>query len=127
MGTRHFHLFTLAALTTLSLSLSAQSTGVTTADLRGSVRTAAGVPVAKATVRLTQDATNQTRVLASDASGNYAFRLLPPGSYTLLVEAAGYSSKRVKDLVLRLGSTMDFNVNLSGVEATATEIGRAHV
>ncbi|MBL0211368.1 MAG: TonB-dependent receptor [Holophagaceae bacterium] len=120
MGTRRFHLFSLAALTTLSLSLSAQSTGVTTADLRGSVRTAAGVPVAKATVRLTQDATNQTRVLATDASGNYAFRLLPPGSYTLLVEAAGYSSKRVKDLVLRLGSTMDFNVNLAGVEASAT-------
>ncbi len=120
MGTRRFHLFTLAALTTLSLSLSAQSTGVTTADLRGSVRTAAGAPVAKATVRLTQDSTNQTRVLATDASGNYAFRLLPPGSYTLLVEAAGYSSKRVKDLVLRLGSTMDFNVNLSGVEASAT-------
>ena len=120
MGTRRFHLFTLAALTTLSLSLSAQSTGVTTADLRGSVRTAAGAPVAKATVRLTQDATNQTRVLATDASGNYTFRLLPPGSYTLLVEAANYSSKRVKDLVLRVGSTMDFNVNLSGVEASAT-------
>jgi len=120
MGTRRFHVFTLAALTTLSLSLSAQSTGVTTADLRGQVRTAAGAPVAKATVRLTQDATNQTRVLATDASGNYAFRLLPPGSYTLLVEATGYSSKRVKDLVLRLGSTMDFNVNLAGVEASAT-------
>jgi hypothetical protein len=120
MGTRRFHLFTLTALTTLSLSLSAQSTGVTTADLRGSVRTAAGAPVAKATVRLTQDSTNQTRVLASDASGNYAFRLLPPGSYTLLVEATGYSSKRVKDLVLRIGSTMDFNVSLAGVEASAT-------
>ncbi|MDE3245355.1 MAG: TonB-dependent receptor [Acidobacteriota bacterium] len=120
MGTRRFHLFTLAALTTLSLSLSAQSTGVTTADLRGSVRTASGAPVAKATVRLTQDSTNQTRVLATDASGNYAFRLLPPGSYTLLVEATGYSSKRVKDLILRLGSTMDFNVNLTGVEASAT-------
>ncbi len=120
MGTRRFPFFTLAALTTLSLSLSAQSTGVTTADLRGSVRTAAGAPVAKATVRLTQDATNQTRVLATDASGNYAFRLLPPGSYTLLVEATGYSSKRVKDLVLRIGSTMDFNVNLAGVEASAT-------
>ncbi|MBL0312005.1 MAG: TonB-dependent receptor [Holophagaceae bacterium] len=120
MGTRRFHLFTLAALTSLSLSLSAQSTGVTTADLRGSVRTAAGGPVAKATVRLTQDSTNQTRVLATDASGNYAFRLLPPGSYTLLVEASGYSSKRVKDLVLRIGSTMDFNVSLTGVEASAT-------
>ncbi len=120
MGTRRFHLFSLAALTTLSLSLSAQSTGVTTADLRGSVRTTAGAPVAKATVRLTQDATNQTRVLATDASGNYAFRLLPPGSYTLSVEATGYSTKRVKDLVLRIGSTMDFNVSMTGVEASAT-------
>ncbi len=120
MSPRRFHLFTLAALTTLSVSLAAQSTGVTTSDLRGSVRTASGTPVPKATMRLTQDSTNQTRVLASDASGNYSFRLLPPGSYTLLVEAAGYSSKRVKDLVLRLGTTLDFNVNLTGVEATAT-------
>ncbi len=110
----------LAALTTLSMSLAAQSTGVTTADLRGQVRAAGGVPIPKAVVRLTQDATNQVRVLTSDANGNYAFRLLPPGSYTLSVEAPNFQAKRVRELVLRLANTTEFNVDLSPVEAQAT-------
>ncbi len=110
----------LAALTTLSMSLAAQSTGVTTADLRGQVRAAGGTPIPKAVVRLTQDATNQVRVLTSDAGGNYAFRLLPPGSYTLSVEAPNFQTKRVRELVLRLANTTEFNVDLSPVEAQAT-------
>lgn len=110
----------LAALTTLSMSLAAQSTGVTTADLRGNVRALGGAPIAKAVVRLTQDATNQVRVLTTDASGNYAFRLLPPGSYTLSVEAPNFQAKRVRELTLRLANTTEFNVDLSPIEAQAT-------
>lgn len=110
----------LAALTTLSMSLAAQSTGVTTADLRGQVRAPGGAPVPKAVVRLTQDATNQVRVLTTDAGGGYAFRLLPPGSYTLSVEAPSFQAKRIREIVLRIANTTELNVDLSPVEAQAT-------
>lgn len=110
----------LLALTTISLGLAAQSTGVTTADLKGQVRTASGASVSGATVRLTQDATNQTRSIQADASGAFAFRLLPPGSYTLVVEAKGMSTKKVSNLQLRLGQTTDLPLELSPVEAQAT-------
>jgi len=120
MAIRFSSTLSLAALTTLSMSLAAQSTGVTTADLRGQVRAPGGAPVSKAVVRLTQDSTNQVRVLTSDANGYYAFRLLPPGSYTLAVEAAGFQSKRIRELVLRIANTTEFNVDLSPIEAQAT-------
>jgi outer membrane receptor protein involved in Fe transport len=120
MAIRVFSSLSLAALTTLSMSLAAQSTGVTTADLRGQVRAPGGAPVPKAVVRLTQDATNQVRVLTTDAGGGYAFRLLPPGSYTLSVEAPSFQAKRIKDIVLRIANTTELNVDLSPVEAQAT-------
>ncbi len=110
----------LLALSSISLSLAAQSTGVTTSDLKGTVRLANGTVVPGASVRLTQDSTNQSRTIVSDGNGAFAFRLLPPGSYTLLVEAKGMSSKKISSLQLRLGQTTDLPVDLSPVEAQAT-------
>ncbi|HJW33598.1 MAG TPA: TonB-dependent receptor [Holophagaceae bacterium] len=110
----------LLALSSISLSLAAQSTGVTTSDLKGTVRLANGTVVPGASVRLTQDSTNQSRTISTDGNGAFAFRLLPPGSYTLLVEAKGMSSKKISSLQLRLGQTTDLPVDLSPVEAQAT-------
>ncbi len=110
----------LLALSSISLGLAAQSTGVTTSDLKGTVRLANGTVVAGASVRITQDSTNQSRTITTDGSGGYAFRLLPPGSYTLVVEAKGMSTKKISNLQLRLGQTTDLPIELSPVEAQAT-------
>ncbi|HJV22572.1 MAG TPA: carboxypeptidase-like regulatory domain-containing protein, partial [Holophagaceae bacterium] len=110
----------LLALTSISLSLAAQSTGVTTSDLKGTVRLANGTVVPGASVRLTQDSTNQSRTISTDGNGAFAFRLLPPGAYTLLVEAKGMSSKKISNLQLRLGQTTDLPIELNPVEAVAT-------
>jgi hypothetical protein len=110
----------LLALSSISLGLAAQSTGVTTSDLKGTVRLANGTVVAGASVRITQDSTNQSRTISTDGNGGFAFRLLPPGSYTLVVEAKGMSTKKISNLQLRLGQTTDLPIDLSPVEAQAT-------
>lgn len=117
---RLLSLLPLAACSAVSLTLAAQSTGVTTGDLKGLVRDAGGKAVAGAKVTLTDDATGLSRVLSTDGSGAYAFRLLTPGSYTLTVEAKDFATKRVTGIGVRLASTADINIDMQSLEATAT-------
>jgi hypothetical protein len=70
-------------------SLMAQS--LTSGDLTGTVTDPSGAVVTGATVMLRNDATGQTRTTTSNSNGNYRFSLLPPGTYTITVNAAGFS------------------------------------
>jgi hypothetical protein len=109
----------LLALSSVALSLAAQSTGVTTSDLKGVVKTTGGSTLAGALVSLTQDSTNLTFSIVADEKGAFAFRLLPPGSYTLVVEGKGMSTKKVSGIILRLGQTTNLPVEMTPVEAQA--------
>lgn len=60
------------------------------ASLRGTVTDATEKPVAGVTINLTRQGTNATRAVVSDSDGRYVIAQLPPGSYRLQVESAGY-------------------------------------
>ncbi len=109
----------LLALSAVALNLAAQSTGVTTSDLKGVVKSTGGPALPGALVSLTQDSTNLTFSITADEKGVFAFRLLPPGSYTLTVEGKGMSTKKVSGIVLRLGQTTNLPVEMTPVEAQA--------
>ncbi|HXC17600.1 MAG TPA: TonB-dependent receptor [Holophagaceae bacterium] len=117
---RLFSLLPLAACSAISMSLAAQSTGVTTGDLKGLVRDGGGKAVAQAKVSLSDDATGLTRSVLADGNGAFAFRLLTPGAYTLTVEAPGFSTKKISSVGVRLASTQAVNVDMQAVEASAT-------
>ena len=110
----------LAALSTFSLALVGQSSSITTSDLKGTVVGPNGQTLAKAMVRLTSESTNQTRSTLTDDNGNYSFRLVNPGSYSLSVEADGYSPRKFGNLSLRLASTLNFDVTLRKENLSAT-------
>ncbi|HJU84845.1 MAG TPA: TonB-dependent receptor [Holophagaceae bacterium] len=121
MSTRRLlSLLPLAACSALTLSLAAQSTGVTTGDLKGVVRSTDGKALTQAKVTLVQDSTNQTRAVNPDANGIFTFRLLAPGTYTMEVEAPGYATRRIRDVVVRLGATQAMAVDMAALEASAT-------
>jgi hypothetical protein len=61
-----------------------------TSGLRGTVVDAQGGKVPGATVTLTDAATGFTREIVTDATGDYVFVAIPPGTYTLRVEIAGF-------------------------------------
>ncbi|MBA3711502.1 MAG: TonB-dependent receptor [Pyrinomonadaceae bacterium] len=81
--------FSIALL--LSLFLVSSSTAQThRASIRGTISDATEKPVSGVTINLTRQGTNAIRAVQSDSDGRYVIAQLPPGSYRLQVESAGY-------------------------------------
>ncbi|MGA8042071.1 MAG: TonB-dependent receptor [Terracidiphilus sp.] len=83
-----------------------------TAGIQGVVQDPTGAGVANATIHLTNTATGVTRTGASDASGNYRFVSLAPGSYRLTVAAKGFAQS-VADITLLTEQNLNFPIALS--------------
>ncbi len=82
-------------------SLAAQTDS--TATVRGTVKTAAGAPIADALVLIEQDGATVSRARTLDA-GTFALPRLLPGSYTLVVKRLGFTSDR-QELTVGRGVT----------------------
>ena len=105
--------------------------------LRGVITDASGAALRGASVTLTDEATHQTRSVITDDIGAYAFNELRPSSYTLHVEAAGFSTTDrthipiatqdflTLDLSLAVGATSDV-VQVSA-EAALVDLSTASV
>src|SRR5690242_12589843 len=78
-------LFCAAAI--LPALLNAQSY---TASVRGVVTDASQAPLPSAKVTVTDADRNTSQTVTSDNAGRYIFTALPPGHYTLAVEATGF-------------------------------------
>src|SRR5207247_9814676 len=86
---RIFHItLLLSVLGILPAFPQAPSTG---AQLSGTILDPNGAVVPGATVTLRSDTTGVEQSTTTDASGQYAFLVVPEGQYTLPVEAAGFS------------------------------------
>ena len=77
------------------LALSILSSGIAfsqavSATLLGTVTDASGAVVASAKVTTTEDSTGVSRSGQTNDSGNYTFPNLPPGRYSVTVEASGF-------------------------------------
>ncbi|MFL6214735.1 MAG: carboxypeptidase regulatory-like domain-containing protein [Blastocatellia bacterium] len=98
---RSFKMFSRAAMTVLLTLLMLQSsvpaqTG--SSSIRGTVTDPQGQAVAGANLTLTQIETNSTRKQTTNEKGAYGFDLLPPGTYRLDVEAAGFKKSVISDI-----------------------------
>ena len=83
-----------------------------TANIVGKVQdqTGAVLPGAKILVRHT--ATNETREVVSDESGDYTVANLAPGSYQVIVEKEGFRKLEETGLVLQLDQTVRLELTL---------------
>ena len=106
---RAVSLFTVAGFLLLAALVSAQSP--TTGQITGVVKDATGAVVSAAKVTLTSAAGVQ-RETASDATGHYAFSLLPPGSYRVETEKAGFSTATVEGVVVRITEITTLDIPL---------------
>ncbi|MGB7621528.1 MAG: carboxypeptidase regulatory-like domain-containing protein [Terriglobia bacterium] len=116
-------MFLLTATLMLSaptLSLRAQA-AASSADLTGTVLDSSKAVIPGATVTATNTATQLMRSAVCNPSGEYRLSLLPPGSYDVKAEAAGFTTGVKKGIVLTVGQVAVVGFELS-VGAQATEV-----
>jgi len=99
---------TLAVLFGALLSLAQTST----TSLRGTVTDPKGAVVAGAVVTITNSATGFSRTVKTDGQGFYQFLEVPPASYALSIEAAGFGTLRVDSVRLLVSTPATLNQTL---------------
>jgi Carboxypeptidase regulatory-like domain/TonB-dependent Receptor Plug Domain len=96
----------------------------------GHIQDSSGAAAPGAKVTLTNVGTNVTNEFTTNASGDYAFVDMVPGTYTLLVEKQGFKSTGSAGLILEVDQTLrqDFTLQVGAVtevvqvEAAATMV-----
>src|SRR5438477_7285541 len=84
-----------------------------TATLQGMVTDSTGSTVPNARVSLVNEATNvKQQEKQTDSRGTYLFTLLPPGSYRMTVELAGFQTSVHSGLILQVQQQADIDVVL---------------
>jgi len=95
--------------------------GVTTADLTGSVFDQTRSVIVGARVLVQNNATNLQRTALSGRDGRFLVAALPPATYTVTVAAAGFAPHTLPEVSVALGSAGDLEVTLT-VEAFTTTV-----
>ena len=118
------------ALCLALLTTSAFAQTATTGTIEGTVTDTAGAVVPGATVRVASPNLIRAQTSTSDGQGRYRFANLPPGKYTVTVEAAsGFAKFEQTDAEVNLSktSTIDIRLQPQGtsavVEVTANAAG----
>ena len=84
------------------------------AALSGSVSDPSGARVPNATVTLTNPEKGITRAFKTNDEGNFSFALLPAGTYTLTVEAAGFKTFKQQAITLEVGQSASQAISSDG-------------
>ena len=85
---------------------------VNTVNLSGTVLDPQQLAVKDAKITLKNTATGAEREAVSDSNGHYEIIGIPPGAYSLTVEASGFARLRDESLKLELGTTPHYNPQL---------------
>lgn len=102
-------LCTMFVLFALPLTALAQRT---TGDLRGVVTDESGAVLPGVTVTIRGRAVPGAPTTVTNESGLYRFPNLPPGSYDVTVELAGFATQTQAGVVVQLGATADLSVQM---------------
>jgi Carboxypeptidase regulatory-like domain len=95
-----------AVILIVCLSQLTLAQGGATGAITGTVQDASGAVLAGAKVTITSDATGQAvRQLSSEASGLFTATLLPVGSYTVEISAAGFATTKFPNIIVRITET----------------------
>jgi hypothetical protein len=82
------------------------------ASLQGTVQDKSGAKIAGAKVTVTDQATGVIRDTTTGAEGFYRFGEMPPGSYTVDVDAPGFRHQTTKDVVVAAESPRGLDIAL---------------
>jgi hypothetical protein len=93
------------------------------ASIIGTVRDASAAPISGTPVIIRNQATNVTRKVATNATGDYSVPLLQPGQYEVKVEQSGFRSAVYSNVSLEVSQTVRVDVTLQvGDRAEKVEV-----
>src|SRR5438270_3231296 len=108
MRSRSWHVAAVfVSLLTLGTMVLAQSA---TTSVRGTVTDSNGAVVSGATVTLNNEATGFTRTTKTDDQGIYQMLEVPPATYVITANAAGFSTTKRDNVVLQVSSPATLNL-----------------
>ena len=95
----------------------------TTGGLQGTIKDPTGAVVPGAHVTVTAPTLVGSKDSTTDAGGYFRFANLPPGTYTIIVKAAGFETLKKSNIALEVGHlpTMAFSLNVGAVN-TVVEV-----
>ena len=109
---RCVHVRALWCFVVLSLGVSSALAQISSTSLQGTVTDPSGSAIAGATVFLSNPESRTERNTVTDATGEYRFLSLPPGTYTWSVTAHGFAGNKQTDLQLLVNTPATANVQL---------------
>ncbi len=113
------HLRQMCAFGALLIILCASARAQTlTATLVGTVTDSSGGSVPNAKVTITETNTNVSRSGQTNESGNYIFPNLPPGTYTVTVEEAGFKRESRANVQVLVDTNPRVDITLQPGEVT---------
>ena len=113
-----FGIALLFALVLISILPVSWGQTAATGQIAGTVTDPSQAAVTQATVTVKNEATDLARTVKTNAEGSYAVPLLPPGTYTVTVEASGFSTQTSSGVVVEGASTATINIRLKLGAAT---------
>lgn len=81
-------------------------------ELNGTVEDSTGASLSGVSIIVTQEGTNQVRVVTTDLHGQYVISSLPIGRFAIVFTRDGFKDLRVADLDLHSGDTRTVNAEL---------------
>ena len=115
----------LAILVMLSLSVTVHGQDASTGAIRGTVSDPAGARLARANIVAVNVATGFRYAVTSNSEGAFVLELLPPGDYSLRVEAPGMSPHLREKMHVDIGGAIELDIMLAlaGAKETVTVSG----
>ncbi len=113
----------------LAASTAFAQVSATTGSINGTVKDNTGGVLPGVTVTASSPSMQGTRTDVTNASGEYRFPAVPPGTYRLVVELAGFGSVNREGVNVGLGFTATVNIELgvATLQETVTVSGESPV
>ncbi len=106
--------FVVLGVIALALSIAAFGQGGATGALSGTVQDPSGAVVANADVRVTNQDTNVLeRAVKTGPDGSFSVLLMPVGTYSVSVQAPGFTPAKFNDIAVRVTETTRMTAKLS--------------
>src|SRR6185295_15190427 len=80
--------------------------------IEGKITDPKGAAVSGANVTVTDELNNQVATALSDAKGQYKIASLPPGNYTVVISATGFSDARKESVKVTEGAGVPLDIQL---------------